>query len=142
VQPAPAPPAIEVEQQLQAVNTDIVQLLSGLQQGVPAGGKLTVFTMKVMRVASDPKVAEAANAISTHPHLKFVVWIQLGFLILMILLKSWRQSLARNWFNRMMIGLAFTLLITVGISFVIPLVIFRMPYIVIWKAIFAVFFGG
>lgn len=93
-----------------------------------AAEHLDVARRKLMALASDKQFLNAMNALWTSPDRNLLLICQGVFLLVMILLRAWRQAKAANWFTRLLVGFAFTILIWIGIAGVIPAIVLGEPY--------------
>jgi hypothetical protein len=107
------------------------------------GDPLFEARKKVMKLAGDDRFLQSAKSLWDHPERDKVLLIQLGFFLLMIVLKAWRQAKASHWLKKLLLGFLFSLLTWVGVLYVIPLAVLGEPFGVFTGTLFRVLlFGG
>ena len=95
---------------------------------------------KVSEFASDPNVLRSFQEIWAHPHRNQVFLFQGIFLLVMILVKAWRQSKAKNWLWKLWVGFFYSVLTWTGVIYVIPLAVFGSPFRTLTSALARLFF--
>ena len=125
------------------------KMLEGLEQATGAAEKagqspsqLDVARKKAMRLASDDRFLQSVGELWNNPNRNTMLLAQLGFFLLMLILKAWRQSRALHWFRKLLIGFAFTVVTWVGLLYVIPLIVLGEAFAVFTGTLFKVFVAG
>ncbi len=107
----------------------------------PADPKLDKMRRVAMRLAGDDKFLQSAEDLWHSPNRNKMFTYQVGFFLLMLIIKAWWQSSARHWFQKFFIGLVCTLITWIGVSYLIPLLVLGAPFGVftgtLWKAFVA-----
>lgn len=129
----PADPQLEQAQQaLQKLNTFV--------SGVAADPRAEKIKQKALLLAGDEKFIAAAQEMISSPKRKDMLFIQIGFFVIMLLVKGWRQSKAENWFQKMLIGFVCTVITVAGVSYFIPLFVLGTPFKIFTSTLWRVFF--
>lgn len=95
---------------------------------------------KVSEFASDPNVLRSLQEIWAHPDRNQVFLFQGIFLLVMILIKAWRQARAKHWFWKLWAGFFYSVLTWIGILYVIPLAVLGAPFRTLTNALVRLFF--
>ncbi|MCO5143438.1 MAG: hypothetical protein M9962_10155 [Oligoflexia bacterium] len=93
---------------------------------------------KMSSLLSNDKFIVALGELREKAKSKTFLWIEIGFFLLMILFRTWRQSKSRNWFTRYSVGLVLTLFIWSGVLFLIPALWIGEPFHIVLGTIFQV----
>lgn len=95
---------------------------------------------KVSEFVSDPDVFRSLEGMWTHPNRNLVFLFQGIFLLLMILIKAWRQSKAKHWLWKLWAGFFYSALTWIGLLYVIPLAVLGAPFRTFTNAVARLFF--
>ncbi len=123
----PVAPVVPVDPEQQKAD-ETMKRISGFMSGVAADPRMEKLKQKAVLLASDEKFLQAAQAMWTSPKRKDMFLIQIGFFVLMLIVKAWQQSRSANWFQKFLIGTVCTVVTMVGISYVIPLLVIGPPF--------------
>lgn len=84
--------------------------------------------VKAMTLAADEKFLNSVTDLWKHPKRETLLWIELGFLIVMFLFKAWRQSKTSHWFKRLLIGFVIGWITWAIAILVIPYFVLGEPF--------------
>ncbi len=114
----------------------------GGSPGAEPPSKLDEARRKAMRLAADDRFLKSAGELWSHPDRNKMLLIQLGFFIVMLIFKAWRQSRSTHWFKKLIVGFFFSILTWVGLVYLIPLLVLGEPFAVFTGTLFKVFLSG
>lgn len=127
-------PAEELAREMQKTQANVQQVLEQVRQrtggnlGVSGLSQLEQAREKVLRLAADDRFLKAAQELWAHPKRSLVLWVNLGVFILMIFVKAWRQSKARNWFTRLVVGFFLTVFTWALMLGAVPALLLGEPF--------------
>jgi len=91
-------------------------------------GPVGAARARMLQLASDDRFLQAALDLWAHPKRKTLLISQAIFFALMFLFKAWRQSAAKNWFKKILVGIFLGTLTWVGLIFVLPYAFLGEPF--------------
>lgn len=137
----------DLEKDLRDLQQQAESLLTGLQKGASAGAgagsaQLDVARRKVFTLASDQRFLQAMNAVWASPHRNELFVIDLIFVLFVVLIRAWRQSRARNWFTRLLVGFFCAGIMWAGLAYAIPALVLGEPYRIMVARLWFVIFNA
>lgn len=81
-----------------------------------------------IEMASNPKVGEAVQAVVKHPKRTNLFYLEIGWLLFVMVLRAKVFSKPAHWFRRWIQGIAINVLFVLGASVIFPRVILGQPY--------------
>ena len=136
-------PAEELSRELEQYNKQAEQALKRVEQVLGSQPvspeQVSVFKKKVLELANDDRFLKSAEMLWKSENRNKMLFIQLGWFVLMVLLKAWRKSKASHWFMKILIGLFFRILTWVGIVYAIPAIVMGEPFFVFTGTLFKLF---
>lgn len=106
------------------------------------GGTVGAARTRIMQLASDDRFTKAAQDLWAHPKRNTLLIAQGIFFVVMFLLKAWRQSAAKNWFKKILVGMFLGLATWLGLIVVLPYAILGEPYRYFMLTLWRVFVSG
>jgi hypothetical protein len=104
------------------------------------GDQIGQLREKAVKLATNETFMKAVEEVWSHPKRSTVLLVNLGFFIFMVLVKAWRQSKARNWFTKMIVGFVFTLITWAGMIFLVPWIVLGNSYKILITNLINTFF--
>ncbi len=135
--------AEELAKEMQQFQESTLKQLQVIQEKARGpGDQLGLLREKAVKLATNESFMKAVEEVWSHPKRATVLWANLGFFIFMILIKAWRQSKAKNWFTKMLVGLVITLITWAGMIFLVPWLVMGNSYKVLIMNLMNTFFSS
>jgi hypothetical protein len=101
---------------------------------------LNNLQVKALTLARDQRFIQSIESIwQNKEKRKRLLLVELAWFFFMMSFKAWRQSRVDHWFKRMIVGLACTILMWIGLFYLIPLVILGEPFGIVTGTLWRVF---
>jgi hypothetical protein len=88
-----------------------------------------------------PKMAAAFEDVRNNPNRKYLFFGEIGLLLAVITLRSWRKSKAKNWFARFWITIWTSLVFFGSAVLILPWIFFGYSYFFLMQGIFLALIG-
>jgi hypothetical protein len=107
----------------------LIQVQTGAQSGgQPSGPDLTAIqnflgqpsVRRYVQVVQNPEFLQDVTAFASHPNRAQLGYVELGWLVAILMLKSYRMAKTSNWLNHLWISLSNFCLFWIGALAVIP----------------------
>jgi len=133
----------QIAEEVAQLHGELANAVKQIQEktGNLQSGTVGAARTRVLQLASDDRFLQSAQDLWAHPKRNTLLICQAVFFVLMFLLKAWRQSAAKNWFKKILVGIFLGSLTWIGMLLVLPYAFFGEPFryfvLTLWRVLVA-----